>query len=153
MGKAKKQWKRGRGKLGFLAPLMGKWQAEAASPIGIIKCSRSFSPILSGHYIQLCVKWEMEKGNYEEMAIIGATSEGKIGFWSFTSDGKNSKGLVADVTDIHAEAIGFEAEMPAGLARMVYWPDEEGGYYWVVEAKNKNGWKRFTEHHYKAASS
>ena len=32
--------------------------------------------------------------------------------------------------------------------RMAYWPDETDGYYWAVEAKNKKGWKRFTEHHY-----
>jgi hypothetical protein len=75
-------------------------------------------------------------------------AEGQIAFWSFTSDNKNSQGTIADVSDIHPEAIGFEARMPAGLARMVYWPDEEDGYYWVVESKTKKGWNRFTEHHY-----
>jgi hypothetical protein len=33
-------------------------------------------------------------------------------------------GAFADVSDIHPEAIGFEAQMPAGLTRMAYWPDE-----------------------------
>jgi hypothetical protein len=26
-----------------------------------------------------------------------------------------------------------------------------GGYVFVVESKNKSGWKRFVEHHYRAA--
>ena len=34
---------------------------------------------------------------------------GIVCFWSFTSDGKRSQGSLADVTDIHPEAIGFEA--------------------------------------------
>src|SRR5262249_19191875 len=88
---------------------------------------------------------------YEEIALIGVGDEGLVCFWSFTSDGKRSQGTVADVTDVHAEAIGFEAEMPAGLARMVYWPDEDGGFFWVVESKNKKGWRRFVEHNYKPA--
>ena len=52
------------------------------------------------------------------------------------------------MTDVHPQAIGFEAEMPAGLARMVYWPHEEEGFNWVVESKTKQGWNRFTQHHY-----
>ena len=43
--------------------------------------------------------------------------------------------------------------MPAGLARMIYWPDEAGGFYWAVEARNQKGWKRFTQHHYLAANA
>jgi len=70
-------------------------------------------------------------------------------FWSFTSDGKNSRGALASGTDIHAEAICFEAQMPAGLARMIYWPNPEGGFNWAVESKTKKGWNRFTTHHYK----
>jgi hypothetical protein len=99
----------------------------------------------------LTARWEFEKGCYEELAIIGANSDGKVAFWSFTSDGKNSTGTITDASDIHPEAIGFEAQMPAGLARMAYWPDEIDGYHWAVESKNKKGWKRFTEHHYKRA--
>ena len=30
--------------------------------------------------------------------------------------------------------------MPAGLARMTYWPVGGMGFHWVVESKNKNGW-------------
>ncbi|MEJ2601147.1 MAG: hypothetical protein P8Z00_22645 [Anaerolineales bacterium] len=55
-----------------------------------------------------------------------------------------------DVTDIHPQAIGFEAEMPAGRARMAYWPADEDGFHWVVESKTKQAWNRFTQHHYKS---
>ncbi len=149
--KTTKHWKRGRGKLGVLAPLIGNWTATAATPMGPVTCTRSLAPVLGGHYIELSVRWQFGKGAYEEHAMIGVNSEGKIAFWSFTSDGKNSSGLLADCSDIHPEAIGFEARMPAGLARMAYWPDDDGGYYWAVESKNKKGWRRFTEHHYKKA--
>lgn len=149
MAKSASHWKRGRGKLGVLAPLIGTWNATATTPMGPVSCTRTFTSILGGTRIQLSARWEFEKGAYEELAIIGTNSDGEIAFWSFTSDGKNSTGTIADVSDIHPEAIGFEAQMPAGLARMTYWPDEADGFYWAVESKNKKGWKRFTEHHYK----
>ncbi len=31
---------------------------------------------------------------------------------------------------------------------MVYFPDEDKGFYWIVELKTKKGWNRFVEHHY-----
>jgi hypothetical protein len=148
MAKTQRHWKRGRGKLGILAPLIGRWKATSETPMGPVTCTRTFESILGGHYVQLTARWEFEKGAYEEIAMIGVNAEGKVAFWSFTSDGKNSNGTLADVTDIHAEALGFEAQMPAGLARMAYWPDDGDGFHWSVEAKNKKGWKRFTEHHY-----
>ncbi len=151
MAKSGKQWKRGRGKLGLLTPLIGNWTANASTPMGSVTCTRKFESILRGNYVRLLVRWEFEKGAYEEIAMFGVNPDGKVGFWSFTSDGKNSNGTVADVTDIHPEAIGFEAQMPAGLARMAYWPDDSDGFHWSVEAKNKKGWKRFTEHHYRRA--
>jgi hypothetical protein len=144
----KKHWKKGRGKLGVLAPLIGSWVAEAQSPMGKLKCSRLFEPVLGGNYVQLTAKWEFTKMLYEEHAFIGI-QDGKLTFWSFTNDGKNSKGMIADGTDIHPEAICFEAQMPAGIVRMVYWPDREGGFNWAVESKTKKGWNRFTQHRYK----
>ena len=90
-------------------------------------------------------------GGYQELAIIGVGDEGQVRFWSFTSDGKLPEGVVTDVTDIHSEAVGFEAVMPAGIARMAYWPVEDGGFRWAVESKNAKGWRRFTEHHYRPA--
>ncbi|HLH31408.1 MAG TPA: hypothetical protein VKY31_09415 [Terriglobia bacterium] len=143
------QWKAGRGKLGPLAPLLGTWKGQAETPMGPVSCTRTFAWALHNTYMQLTARWEFGKGAYEEVAMIGVDREGKVTFWSFTSDGKNSTGHLADVTDVHPEAIGFEAQMPAGLARMVYWPDGNGGMNWAVESKNKKGWKRFTEHHYK----
>ncbi len=161
-------WKKGRGKLGLLQPLLGHWVAEAQSPMGPLRCTRVFEKILGDSYIRLQARWHFgpaaraqrgdsdaprrQGGPYEELALIGAGDEGKVCFWSFTSDGKRSQGALADATDVHEEAIGFEAQMPAGLARMVYWPDGEGGFFWVVESKTAKGWRRFTEHHYRAAS-
>ena len=151
MAKPGKQWKRGRGKLGLLTPLIGNWTTNASTPMGSVTCTRRFESVLGGNYVRLSVRWEFEKGAYEEIAMFGVNPDGNVAFWSFTSDGKNSNGIVADVTDIHPEAIGFEAQMPAGLARMAYWPDDSDGFHWSVEAKNKKGWKRFTEHHYRRA--
>lgn len=141
-------WKKGRGKLGILQPLIGAWVAEGNSETGTFKCSRTFTKVLGENYIQLVAKWEFGAKVYEEIAIIGM-NEDKISFWSFTSDGKKSQGQLADGTDIHPAAICFEAQMPAGIARMIYWTDGEQGFYWAVESKNKKGWHRFTQHHYK----
>jgi hypothetical protein len=141
-------WKKGRGRLGVLAPLIGTWKAVADSPMGPLRCTRTFARVLGENYVQLTARWEFGKGMYEEFAIYGAGQGGKLVFWSFTSDGKRSEGMLADVADVHPAAVGFEAQMPAGLARMIYWPDEVEGIRWAVEAKTKKGWKRFTEHHY-----
>ena len=150
MAISKAKWKKGRGKLGFLEPLLGNWEAVSESPMGPVQCTRTFSRILGNTYFQLIAQWKFKQGTYEEIAYYGARPDGAIGFWSFTSDGKHSEGRVADVTDLHPHAIGFEAEMPAGLARTAYWPDDDNGFHWVVEAKNKKGWKRFSHHHYVA---
>jgi hypothetical protein len=160
-----KLWKKGRGKLGPFQPLLGRWVAEAESPMGPVRCTRVFETVLGGNYVRLTALWQFGEaakappvdcadiprtGGYQELAIIGVGAEGKVSFWSFTSDGKRSEGVVTDVTDLHPEAIGFEAHMPAGIARMAYWP-EEGGCRWAVESKTAKGWKRFTEHRYRRA--
>ena len=143
-------WKKGRGKLGALDPLIGSWQAETDSPMGRIRCTRTFSRILNGHRILLEARWHIGEKVYEEHAIYGVDDSGGLAFWSFTSDGKRSQGALTDATDLHPEAIAFEAEMPAGTARMVYWPEDHGAMSWVVESKTKKGWNRFTHHHYVA---
>ena len=148
MASNKVEWKKGRGKLGVLNPLLGTWTATADSPMGRVTCTRTFVPILGGTRLQLTARWKFAREAYEELAIYGPGEDGAMHFWSFTSDGKRSEGKLADVSDIHRQAIGFEADMPSGVARMVYWPDGSGGMHWVVEAKLKRGWKRFTEHHY-----
>jgi hypothetical protein len=186
-----KTWKRGRGKLGFLQPLLGSWKAQAETPMGPVQCTREFTEVLGGNYVELRARWTFGAGpkdgpkcddaksgagaaanaarlakmreamskyagkTYEERALIGVGKDGAVTFWSFTSDGKNSTGTFADVTDLHPSAIGFQAQMDAGLARMAYWPDEEAdgeGFRWVVESLNKKkGWRRFTEHRYRRA--
>ena len=148
MAAKKTLWKKGPGKLGFMQPLLGSWVAETDSPMGPLKCTRTFKQVLGNKYIELNAHWEFGKGTYEEHAVYGV-SDGKVCFWSFTSDGKRSEGYFADGKDVHAEAICFEAQMPAGLARMVYWPGDDGSIHWAVESKVKKGWNRFTEHHYK----
>ncbi|MEZ4898864.1 MAG: hypothetical protein R2806_18630 [Saprospiraceae bacterium] len=147
MTKTNIHWKKGRGKLGFMNPLIGQWKALADSPLGQIACTRIFSPTLNGKFILLNAHWEIGDSNYAEHALIGQNEE-NIHFWSFTSDGKHSNGYLSDGTDVHPDAICFEAEMPQGKARMIYWPDEKNGFYWAVESRNKKGWKRFTYHHY-----
>jgi hypothetical protein len=147
-------WKSGDGRLGLLQPLIGNWVAEGKSvELGSFRCARSFAPVLGGSYVRLEARWEFGGGGqvYEECSLIGSDDDGKVGFWSFTSDGKRSQGTVADVADLHPEAIGFEAQMPAGLARFAYWPDEDGGFVFVVESKDPKGWSRFVEHHYRPA--
>ena len=142
-------WKKGRGKLGLFQPLLGSWIAEADSPMGKVTCTRVFSKVLDSAYIQLEANWQYEGGAYKEIAFIGVNQDKEINFWSFTSDKKQSQGYLADLTELHPQAIGFEAQMPAGLGRQAYWPDEVEGFHWVVEAKTKKGWNRFVEHHYK----
>ena len=143
-------WKKGRGKLGLFTPLLGQWitnegSEEEENP----ECHRCFEHTLDKKYIKLEVLWKLKSKEYFDHTLIGLNEKKEICFWSFTSDGKNSQGVLTDVSDIHPEAIGFVAEMPAGTARQAYWPDEEGGFFWVVESKTKKGWNRFIKQQFK----
>ena len=62
---------------------------------------------------------------------------------------------LADGSDVHPQAVAFEARMPAGLARMIYWPadDEEPGFCFAVESRNRKGWNRFLLHRYQPAET
>lgn len=149
-------WKPGRGKLGPMAPVIGRWRAQSDSERGPLICEREFSRILGDKYVQLDAAWRFDGGSaavdgYRERAIYGADKDGVLTFWSFTSDGKRSQGRIAVADDVHPKALCFEAQMDAGLARQIYWPDETDGVHWAVEARNKSGWRRFTEHHYRRA--
>lgn len=142
-------WKRGRGKLGLLSPLLGAWitnegSDESTKP----ECHKVFEQTLDKKYVKMEARWLLEKNVYEDLTLFGLNASKEICFWSFTSDGKNSTGKLTDVSDIHPEAIGFVAEMPAGTARQAYWPAEEGGFYWTVESKTKKGWNRFLYQHF-----
>jgi hypothetical protein len=145
-------WKKSRGKLGVLDPLIGTWIAESDSAMGRVKCTRTFTRMHGDKWITLDADWDFGGKHYIEHAIFGVGDEGKLAFWSFTSDGKKSQGVLADGTDVHPEAIAFEAEMPAGIARMIYWPGENETVNWAVESKTKKGWNRFTNHVYKRIS-
>ncbi|MDB5694416.1 MAG: hypothetical protein JWO81_3479 [Alphaproteobacteria bacterium] len=148
-------WKSGRGLLGPLKPLLGRWEAEAAGPgaASVMRCTRSFEPVLGGARVLLIARWETGPDSaYEEMALYGKGEEGSLAFSSFTSDGKQSRGTLADGSDVHPQAIAFEAQMPAGLARMLYWPVEEEGFYFAVESRTKTGWNRFMRHLYRPAA-
>jgi hypothetical protein len=150
MAVSKRAWRKGRGKLAILEPLLGDWEAEADSPRGPVHCTRAFRRILGGKYVQLAARWEFTGQLYEELALFGVDETGKVAFWSFTSDGKRSHGVLVAAPEVHPEAIAFEAEMPAGLARQIYWPADEGGFWWAVESGTKKGWNRFVLHHYRA---
>lgn len=145
-------WKKGKGKLGIFEPLLGSWETTGDSPMGPMKCIRTFTKVLDGNYIRITANWEFASKTYEEITLVG-TDQNKITFWSFTSDGKRSTGEMTDGSEIHPQAICFEAQMPAGIARLIYWPDDQDGFFWAVESKNKKGWNRFTEHHYKSINS
>src|SRR5262249_18629972 len=95
-------WKKGRGKLGFMQPLIGRWVASASTPMGPVRCTRVFAMTLNDCYVRLDASWEFGrvakkatkscpdapvKGSrpYTEMALIGVGDGGKVNFWSFTS--------------------------------------------------------------------
>lgn len=112
------------------------------------QCTREIKLDLDGKYIVQDIVWDLGNKEYLDHTLIGLNSDKRICFWSFTSDGKNATGTLTDVSDIHPDAIGFEAEMPAGTARQAFWPDDEEGFHWMVESKTKKGWNRFVHQHY-----
>ena len=145
-------WKTGRGLLGPIKPLLGHWITQSSthdSGLGM-RCERFFTLFGKG-WVKLEAKWQLgERGTYSEIAFFGPVPDGNFGFYSYTNDGKRSEGHIGDATDIHSQAIGFEAQMPAGRARFAYWPDEDAnGFYFAVENATKKGWKRFLKQHYR----
>lgn len=147
-------WKKGRGKLGLLHPLLGVWVSRSESAMGPVRCTRRFETILDGQFVELQADWVIGDPDapkrYSERALFGPGDEGVLTFWSFTSDGKRSTGSLTVAPDIHADAICFEADMPAGRARQVYWPHHVAGFNWAVESQAQKGWNRFVEHNYLA---
>ena len=69
-------WKKGRGKLGAFAPLLGTWSAEAESPQGKVRCQRTFSKVLHDSHIHLHAVWHIGALTYEEVAFFGVDREG-----------------------------------------------------------------------------
>jgi hypothetical protein len=140
-----------------LQPLLGDWrtmQSEGGTPASAMACTRSFAPFGKG-WVRLDACWETGPDRaYRETAFFGAGEDGALGCFSFTNDGKRSMGRLADGTDVHPDAIAFEAQMPAGLARMLYWPleDEGQGFRFAVESRTKQGWNRFLVQHFGPAA-
>ena len=143
-------WTKGRGVLGPLKPLLGEWvtaHSEGDTAAAAMRCTRSFFPLGKG-WVELAARWEIGPAKeYLERALFGANEDGSLACYSFTSDGKRSIGKLADGSDVHPSAVAFEAWMPAGLARMIYWPpmEDEPGFRFAVESRTKKGWKRFLE--------
>ena len=148
------KWKSGRGTLGPLNPLIGRWHSNGAgSGASAVACTREFTPF-GKDYVQLDARWQMGPSReYREIAFFGKDGDGTLAFWSFTSDGKKSQGKLSTRPDVHKQALAFEAQMPAGLACMIYWPPDDGeGFNFAVESKTKKGWNRFFQHLYRPAS-
>ena len=146
-------WKKGRGLLGPLQPLLGSWRTlatEGSTAAATMACTRRFTAFGKG-WIRLDAVWQVApERDYVETAFYGAGEDGALTFFSFTNDGKRSSGRLADGSDVHPEAITFEARMPAGLARFLYWPVEDGtpGFCFAVENRTKKGWNRFLRQHF-----
>lgn len=141
-------WKAGRGFLGSLSPLLGEWTAQGAMNGQAYECRRSYAPF-GKRWVRLFAEWTFPTRAYREIALIGRADDGRLGFFSFTDDGKRSVGHQADGSDVHSEALAFEAQMPAGVARMIYWPHESlAGFNFAVEGRKREGWNRFLHHVY-----
>lgn len=149
-------WKKGRGLLGPLQPLLGDWrtqQSEGATAVANMSCTRRFMPFGKG-WIRLDAIWQVGPGrDYVEHAFFGPGEDGALAFFSFTNDGKKASGRATDGSDVHPDAIAFEAQMPAGLARFLYWPPDDGGpgFLFAVESKTKKGWNRFLRQRFEPA--
>ena len=142
-------WKKGKGKLGVLNPIIGNWICNKGSKDRMKpQCTRRYQFALGNNYITGDISWNLGDKTYTDHTVIGLDDAKNISSWSFTSDGKNSTGKLADVSDVHPLAFGFEARMPAGIARQVFWPDEKEGFHWAVESKTKKGWNRFVQQHF-----
>ncbi|MGJ8561317.1 MAG: hypothetical protein ACSHX3_13860 [Litorimonas sp.] len=142
------EWKEGRGKMGFMAPLIGQWIAiDPETPMGRVECLRTYEKILDGKYIRLQADWDIGDGEktYREIAHYGLNADKLPAFWSFTSDGGQSYGELADVSDMADGAKGFHANMPSGLARFGFWSTGDS-MIWAAEAQTKQGWKSMIWH-------
>ena len=75
-------WKKSRGTLGPLDPLLGRWVAAAAKmPDGSVgDCSREFSAFGAG-FVRLDAAWNMgPRGVYREVAFLARAMMGRSHF-------------------------------------------------------------------------
>lgn len=141
-------WRRGRGRLGVLAPLLGAWVAEGESEAGPYRCERRFARALHGTYIELRAEWRLPGRTYDEVALHGHDRDGMLRFWSFTSDGRQATGVRVEPDDLSHAGIAFEADLPAGRVRFAYMAPPDGDLLYTVESWTAQGWNRFVEHRY-----
>jgi hypothetical protein len=144
-----RHWLRGRGLLGRFQPLVGRWQSASVGEgaASAAACTREFTAF--GEFVRLEASWDFGgRGTYRELALFGKGEGGTLAFWSFTNDGKRSTGTLSDGGDVHPDAIAFVAEMPAGTARTIYWPDDSDGFDFAVESRTAKGWNRMVHHRY-----
>ena len=144
-------WNKGRGKLGRFKPLLGSWQPRGDSAMGPLTCTRHFELILNNKWLSLRAVWtydDPKRDPYEEHCLIGAKDKTTLGFYSFISDGSHSEGILTEATDVHPEALCFEAEMPHGRARQIYSAGADGALLWQVERRVKAGWSPIVTHTY-----
>lgn len=134
----------GRGLLGPMKPLLGRWLHQGEHNGQAVRVERIYEPWGKG-WVRLTATWSLPDRNYVESAFYGALSDGTLGFYSFTNDGKHSEGRLADGADVHAQAVAFVAKFPAGTGRMIAWPRDDGrpGFDFAVESQTKKGWNRF----------
>ena len=137
-------FKPGRGLLGPMKPLLGRWTHTGEHNGQSISVTRAYEPFGKG-WVKLTAIWTLPGGDYVETAFYGAGEDGTLGFFSFTSDGKRSEGRLADGSDVHPDAIAFVAKFPAGTGRMIAWPRDDGraGFDFAVESQTRKGWNRF----------
>ena len=88
------------------------------------------------------------KPPYLEVCLFALDNAGLIRFNSLTSKGQRSEGWLGAAPDIHPQAICLHAEMDAGHAGQIHWPDAATGFHWAVDSPTKTGWNRLTQHHY-----
>ncbi len=95
----------------------------------------------------LDAEWDFGGKFYKEHAIYGVDAGGDVAFWSFTSDGKRSRGVLqrAGCPPRSHRLRGRNASRPCPndlLAR------NRRHYALGRKSKTKKGWNRFTEHTY-----
>lgn len=146
---------KGRGPLGLFKSFVGSWEHSGDSPMGPITCSRTFSMVLGGKWLQLDVVWsyaDPKRADYVERCLIGKDADNGLAFHSFVSDGSCSRGWLSKADDVDGSIVCFEADMPAGRARQIYIQADDDGYTWRVERQVKKGWSLIVEHAYRPIS-
>ena len=142
-------WKLTDGTLNIFTPLMGTWVAQSDSPKGAVLCTRTFTKILNGQFIEVRTDWKFPHNSYQELSLIGLDENRFISFWTYDSDGNRAAGRMIKLKQLHPHAFGFEIEIAHGFSRQIYCPHPQTGFEWTVEIHAGNDWQQLLQHHYK----